>query len=72
MSFEKLLFSSRPKDAGKDLWTVFNVIQENLIRGGIEVESNGKVRRSSEIKCIHKKTTINQKLWELANKVMVA
>ena len=33
---EKLLESRRPEDNGSDLWTVYNVIQENIIRGGIE------------------------------------
>lgn len=33
---EKLLESRRPEDNGSDLWATYNVIQENLIRGGIE------------------------------------
>ena len=33
---EKLLDPRREEDDGSDLWTVYNVIQENIIRGGIE------------------------------------
>ena len=32
---DKLLEPKRPEDAGKDLWTVMNVVQEKVINGGI-------------------------------------
>lgn len=32
----KLLDARRSNDNGSDLWTVYNVIQENIIRGGID------------------------------------
>ena len=72
VSFNDLLNTHRPQDCEDDLWTIFNVVQENLIRGGINLERNGRVRRSKEVKCIHKKVTINQELWRLAQDFMVA
>ena len=72
VSFNDLLNTHRPQDCEDDLWTIFNVVQENLIRGGINLERNGKVRRSKEVKCIHKKVTINQELWRHAQDFMVA
>jgi hypothetical protein len=33
---ERLLESRRAADYGSDLWTVYNVVQENIMRGGIE------------------------------------
>ena len=53
----------RVEDTGKDLWTTFNVAQENLIRGGF-VANRREARR---IKSIQKDLDINTKLWDLTN-----
>ena len=72
VSFESLLNTHRPQDCNTDLWTIFNVVQENLLKGGITVESNGKIRKSKEVTSIPKRITINQELWRLAKDTMVA
>jgi len=53
----------RNADMGKDLWTTFNVAQENLIRGGFKANR----REARRIKSIQKDLDINTKLWDLAN-----
>lgn len=53
----------RIEDNSDDLWTVFNVVQEKLIRGGIQLPSK---RRSRPINNFVNDNNINTKLWELA------
>lgn len=50
-------------DNSDDLWTVFNVVQEKLIRGGIQLPSK---RRSRPINNFVNDNNINTKLWQLA------
>ena len=55
----------RAQDQGNDLWTVFNVAQENLMRGGFtNSETNRKARK---INNIDKMVTYNQQLWDVAS-----
>lgn len=62
----------RPQDAKPDLFTVFNVIQENLIRGGARVivkelaTSQVKQKTLRKITSIQAETEINTKLWDMA------
>ena len=53
----------RTEDTNKDLWTTFNVAQENLIRGGFRANR----REARRIKSIQKDLDINTKLWDLTN-----
>jgi hypothetical protein len=54
---------SRIEDYSDDLWTVFNVVQEKLIRGGIQLPSK---RHSRPINNFVNDNNINTKLWQLA------
>ena len=54
---------SRIEDYSDDLWTVFNVVQEKIIRGGIKLPSN---RHSRPINNFVNDNDINTKLWQLA------
>lgn len=58
---------SRIEDYSDDLWTVFNVVQEKLIRGGIQLPSK---RRSRPINNFVNDNNINTKLWELAEQYL--
>lgn len=58
---------SRIEDNSDDLWTVFNVVQEKLIRGGIQLPSK---RRSRPINNFVNDNNINTKLWELAEQYL--
>ena len=56
----------RKEDQGHDLWSVFNVAQENLIRGGF---LNGQTRRRVRaITAIQKDVNLNSNIWALASK----
>ena len=61
----------RFEDSKNDLYTVLNVIQENLLRGnisGINKETKRKFT-SKEITSISKDTDVNKGLWDIAEKI---
>jgi hypothetical protein len=60
-----LLSSRRSEDESVDLWTTFNRVQENLLRGGYQGPSNRIVK---PITSIEKDMKINSELWKLATK----
>ena len=67
---ERLLQPRRSADLGKDLWTTLNVVQENLIRGGVRGEdAKGNRRRLRGIKSVDADTKLNRALWVLAEKL---
>lgn len=66
-----LLVPHRSEDAKDDIYTVFNVIQENLIRGNISGINQTTQRRftSKAITSISKDAAINQGLWDIAERI---
>jgi hypothetical protein len=68
-----ILMPVREEDKGDDLWTVFNVCQEKLIKGGFQATGkNDKVRKQRKITSIKKDVEYNQRLWEIATRFMPA
>ena len=66
-----ILMPVREEDKGDDLWTVFNVCQEKMIKGGFQSTSkNDKVRKQRKITSIKKDVEYNQRLWEIATRFM--
>jgi hypothetical protein len=68
---EALLRPRRDGDKGTDLWTTFNVVQENAMRGGLDGQGrdrNGRERRftSRPIKGIDQDVRLNKALWKIA------
>lgn len=68
----KLLEARRTGDQGSDLWTTFNVVQENIIRGGQEGEGHDSLNRacryrSRPVNGIDADVTMNTSLWTLAD-----
>ena len=62
-----LLTVRRDEDKEDTLWNVFNRVQENLIRGGVEgVSPNGRRTRTLGIKAMGSTVKTNLKLWDLA------
>ena len=62
-----ILMPVREEDKGDDLWTVFNVCQEKMIKGGFHsVGKNNKLRKQRGITSIKKDIEYNQQLWNLA------
>lgn len=64
---EDMLTPRRKEDEGDSLWTVFNRIQEGVMRGGfMAVGSKGKLRKVKGIRNIQKDIQLNQSMWEMA------
>lgn len=71
---EQLLHARRHVDTSNDLWTTFNTIQENTLRGGLTAfgrDANNHVRRVStrEVRGIDGDVKLNRALWQLAAKL---
>ena len=69
---EQLLSVHRMADQGHDLWTQFNVVQENAVRGGLSARgsnADGVIRTTTtrEIKGIDDNVKLNKALWQLAD-----
>jgi len=63
----RLLEARRDEDRGHDVWATYNVLQENLIRGGIAgVSARGRASRSRPIRAIREDVRINAALWQQA------
>jgi len=64
-----LLTLRRAEDQSSDLWTTFNRVQENLVRGGL---SDGRRNRLGRLRTLRALTGIDSKigltkgLWSLA------
>ncbi|WP_010188915.1 DUF932 domain-containing protein [Sphingomonas sp. PAMC 26605] len=68
---EQIINPRRREDVGQSLWTTFNVIQENVLRGGLtgrRQKANGQIRRSTtrRINGIDQGVGMNRTLWTLA------
>lgn len=69
---EQLLIPKRHGDDGNDLWSTFNVAQENVIRGGqraFGTDANGRRRRFRvrAVNGIDQDVKLNKALWTLAD-----
>jgi len=67
-----LLVPRRTEDASETLWTVLNVIQENLFKGGISGFSRKGTQRkitTRAIKSVSEQVRINKSLWQIAEQI---
>lgn len=63
----QVLVPRRGTDVGMDLWRTFNVIQENVLRGGLLRRSPAnRLTRTRGIRAIREDTRLNCALWEMA------
>ena len=70
----RLLQVRRNADQGQDLWSTFNRVQENVIRGGLRyyiTPESGRVHRNRtrEVKGIDQNIRLNRELWTMAQKL---
>jgi hypothetical protein len=66
----ELLRTRRADDRDASLWTTFNKIQENVVRGGIAGRNaNGRRTRTREVTAIDNNVKLNRALWTLAEKM---
>jgi hypothetical protein len=62
----RFLVARRAEDVGDDLWRTFNVLQENLLQGGIPRRSaSNRLSRTRRITAIREDVRLNSALWEL-------
>ncbi len=71
---EQLLHSRRHEDLKSDLWTTFNVVQENIIKGGLHgvgFDANNRRRRMTmrAVNGIDQDLKLNKALWIMAERM---
>lgn len=71
----RLLSVRRSADRNDDLWSTFNVIQENVIKGGIRVirqneQGQRSYARTRAVNSIDRDSKLNKELMSLAQKMM--
>ena len=65
---DQIIQPRRWEDKKRDLWTTFNVIQENVIQGGISGRSaSGRRTRTREVSGVNENVRLNKALWKLAD-----
>ena len=70
---EDILTPVRNEDNGNDLWTIFNICQEKMIKGGFGLQSKtNKLRKQKGITSIKNDIEFNQKLWLSATNLLAA
>ena len=64
-----LLRRRRYEDQKQDLWTTFNILQENLIKGGVRTRNRetGQRNTTREVKSPHENNRLNTALWTLTD-----
>ena len=74
---DKILQTRRLDDAKGDVWSTFNVIQENLVRGGLKDrrkrnDAGRFFSRTRAVKGIDENVKLNKALWHLAKTIAAA
>lgn len=66
----QVLTPRRSADASSDLWSTFNRVQENLVRGGLEARTrNGRRQSTRAVEGIDTNVKLNRSLWMLAEEM---
>jgi hypothetical protein len=67
MEPSQLLVPRRHQDVGNDLWRTLNVVQENVLQGGLVRRSaSNRLTRTRRISAIREDVRLNSVLWEMA------
>ncbi len=68
---DQLLQPRRLADQGSDLWTTFNRVQENVMRGGLDARTRTNRRTSTRaVQGINQGVKLNRAMWVLADAMM--
>lgn len=68
---DDILTPIREEDKSNDLWTIFNICQEKLIKGGFfNRTAKAKMRKVKSISSIKKDMEYNQRLWLTASRFL--
>ena len=66
----QLLAPRRSGDIASDVWSTMNVIQENMIRGGLVARTDaGRRTRTRAVNSIDQDVRLNRALWVLAGRI---
>lgn len=66
----QLLAPRRTADAGADLWSTFNRVQENIVQGGLTMKAaNGRRMSTRAVSGIDSSVKVNRALWMLAEEM---
>jgi hypothetical protein len=67
---EQLDQARRPEDGGSSLWSTFNRVQENLVRGGLPGrDARSRRVRTRPLESIDRSVSLNRALWVLAEEM---
>jgi hypothetical protein len=67
---DQLIEARRPEDRGHSLWTTFQRVQENALRGGQQGRSTqGRRMQTRAVGGIDRSVTLNRALWVLAEEM---
>jgi len=67
---EQLIEARRPEDIGHSLWTTFQRVQENVMRGGQPGRSvQSRRMRTRPVASIDRGVSLNRALWMLAEEM---
>lgn len=71
VGIEKILSPRRTEDTGDSLWSVYNRVQENLLRGGQRdwhqrSQDGRRIGKSRAITGLDESIRVNKRLWEIA------
>lgn len=74
VSVDQMLSTRRRDDRARDLWTAFNVVQENTIKGGLSGRirtAEGRIRRqrTRAVGGIDQNKALNRALWTLTERM---
>lgn len=68
---EDILTPIREEDKAQDLWTIFNICQEKMIKGSFSLMNKRKrMRKQRGISSIKKDMEFNQRLWNTATQYL--
>lgn len=63
----RLLEARREEDRGDDVWHVYNVIQDHVIKGDLEgLTATNRLMRSRPIRSVQRDVALNTALWSMA------
>ena len=72
-SAEEILTPRRAEDDHGDLWSTYNIVQENTVRGGLSgLSRSGRRATSRPLADIERDLTFNGQLWQVAEEVAEA
>jgi hypothetical protein len=71
LDHNSLLIGRRFEDSGDALWTVLNRIQENVIKGGVNLNRSGRQSSTRLLRSVGDDARINSKLWKAADALVV-